>query len=100
MVRTILNESPLLKSFWPDVVNITCYIMNKALMGPILNKTPYEYCFGRKPNISHFHIFGCKCNFHNNDKENLDQLILNLMKLGLLDILYLAKPFMYLIEGL
>ena len=26
---------------------------------------------GRKPNISFFHIFGCKCFVLNNDKDNL-----------------------------
>ena len=47
--------------------------MNRALIRPILNKTPYELYFRRKPNISHFHIFGCKCYVHNNDKDNLDK---------------------------
>ena len=71
MTRIILNESPLPKSFWMDVVNVACYVMNRVFIRPILNKTPYELYFGRKPNISHFHIFGCK--FHNNGKDNLDK---------------------------
>ena len=61
------------KLFLTDVVNTTCYLMNRALIGPILNKARYELYFGRKPNISHFHIFGCKCYAHNNDKDNLDK---------------------------
>ena len=73
MARTILNESPLPKSFLSNVVNTTCYIMNRTLIRPILNKTPYELYFGRKPNISHFHIFGCKCYVHNNGKDNFDK---------------------------
>ena len=36
-----------------------------------LNKTPYEIWEGRKPNISHLHIFGCKCFVHNNGKDQL-----------------------------
>ncbi|XP_060200433.1 uncharacterized protein LOC132628684 [Lycium barbarum] len=39
--------------------------------GPILKKTPYELWTGKKPNISYFHPFGCKCFVHNNGKENL-----------------------------
>lgn len=34
-------------------------------------KTPYELFKGRKRNISHFHIFGCKCFVLNNEKDNL-----------------------------
>ena len=73
MARTILNKSPLPKTFWMDVINTTYYIMNRALIRPILNKMPYELYFGRKPNISHLHIFGCKCYVHNNGKDNLDK---------------------------
>ena len=47
--------------------------MNRALIKLILNKTPYELYFERKPNIFHFYIFGCKSYVHNNDKYNLDK---------------------------
>ena len=36
-------------------------------------RTPYELWHGRKPNISYFHIFGCKYFIHNNDKDNLEK---------------------------
>ena len=71
MVRIILNESPLPKSFWVKAMNIACYILNKALIRPILKKTTYKLYFERKPNVSHFHIFGCKCFVHNNGKDDL-----------------------------
>ena len=45
--------------------------MNKTLIRPILKKTPYELFNGWKPNISHLHVFGCKCFVLNNGKENL-----------------------------
>ena len=45
--------------------------MNRALIRPILNKTSSELYFGRKPNISHFHVFGFKCYVHNNGEDNL-----------------------------
>ena len=45
--------------------------MNKTLIRPILKKTPYELYKGRKPNIYHLHIFGCKCFVLNNGKDNL-----------------------------
>ena len=45
--------------------------MNRTLIRPILKKTPYELYNGRKPNISHLHVFGCKCLVLNNNKDNL-----------------------------
>jgi len=59
LARTLLNDSNLPKYFWADVVNTDCYILNRALIRPILKKTPYELYKGRKLNISHFKVFGC-----------------------------------------
>ena len=42
-------------------------MLNRTLIRPILKKTPYK---GRKPNISHFRVFGCKCFILNNGKDN------------------------------
>jgi len=71
MARTLLNDTNLPKYFWVEAVNNACYIMNKALIRPILKKTPYELYKGRKPNISHLHVFWCKCFVLNNGKDNL-----------------------------
>ena len=71
LARTLLNDSSLLKYFWPDAVNTACYVLNRVLVRPILKKTPYELYKGRKPNISHFKVFGCKCFVLNNDKDNI-----------------------------
>ena len=45
--------------------------MNRALIRFILKKTPYELYNGRKPSISHLHVFGCKCFVLNNGKDKL-----------------------------
>ena len=71
IARTLLNDTSLPKYFWAEAVNTACYIMNRALIRPILKKTPYELYNGRKPNISHLHVFGCKCFVLNNGKDNL-----------------------------
>ena len=47
IVRAILSESTLPKTFWVDSVNMASYVMNRALIRPILNKTPYKLYFGR-----------------------------------------------------
>ena len=71
MVRTMLIASKLPKHFWAQAVHTACYIMNRAMLRPMLKKTPYELLNGRVPNISHLRIFGCKCFVHNNDKDSL-----------------------------
>jgi len=42
LARTLLNDTNLPKYFWVEAVNTACYIMNRALIRPILKKTPYE----------------------------------------------------------
>ena len=67
----MLSESSLPKYFWADVVNTSCYVMNRVLIRQILKKTLYELFNGRKPNINHLRVFGCSCFVLNNGKENL-----------------------------
>ena len=69
IARTLLNDMFLSKYFWAEAINTSCYIMNRALIRPILKKTLYELYNGRKPNISHLHVFGCKCFVLSNDKK-------------------------------
>ena len=71
LARTILNDSSLPKCLWADVMSTAFYVMNRVLIKPILKKTPYELLNGRKPNITHMKVFGCKCYILNNGKDNL-----------------------------
>ncbi|KAG8633954.1 hypothetical protein MANES_18G143201v8 [Manihot esculenta] len=45
-------------------------MLREVLIRPLLNKTPYELWNGRKPRVSYFRVFGCKC-FILNNKDNL-----------------------------
>jgi len=79
LARTLLNDSKIPKYVWADVVNTTCYVLNRALIRPIFffkKKTPYELYKGRKPNIGHFKVFCWKYFVLNNDK-NLDKFDAN-----------------------
>ncbi|XP_070004735.1 uncharacterized protein [Nicotiana sylvestris] len=71
MARTMLLSSKLPQSFWPEAVNTTCYIINRCMTKPLVEKIPYELLKGRKPNISHLRAFGCKFFVHNNGKDSL-----------------------------
>jgi len=66
MARTMIHENNLAKHFWAEAVNTACYVQNRIYIRPLLNKTTYELFKGRKPNISYFHQFGCKCYILNN----------------------------------
>ena len=71
MTRTMLIASGLPRNFWAEALNTACYIINRCMIRPILNKTPYELFKGRKPNIMHLRVFGCKYFVHNNGKNAL-----------------------------
>jgi len=71
LARTMLSESSLPNYFWADAVSISCYVMNRVLIRPILKKTRYELFNGRKSNINHLRVFCCSYFVLNKGKENL-----------------------------
>ena len=71
LARTMLNQNYLPKYFWANAVNTIFYVLNKVIIRTLLKLTPYEIYKGRKPNISHLMVFGCKCFVLNNGKELL-----------------------------
>ena len=60
MARTMLAKSSLPKKFWAEAINTACHILNRAMVRPILNRTPYELLKGKKPNVSYFKTFRVK----------------------------------------
>jgi len=71
MIRTMLITSGLPRNFWAEAPDTSCYIINRCMIRSIFNKAPYELFKGRKPNIIHLRVFGCKCYVHNNGKDIL-----------------------------
>jgi hypothetical protein len=61
MARMMLNEHRTPRRFWADAISTACYISNRIFLRSILHLTPFEIHFGRKPFVSHFMPFGCKC---------------------------------------
>jgi hypothetical protein len=61
ITRTMLDEHRTHRSFCADAISTACYISNRIFLRSILHLTPSELRFGRKPSISHFRPFGCKC---------------------------------------
>jgi hypothetical protein len=61
MTRTMLDEHRTPRCFWADAISTVCYILNRIFLCSILHLTPFELRFDRKPSVSHFRPFGCKC---------------------------------------
>jgi hypothetical protein len=57
----MLDEHRTPRHFWPDAISTTCYISKRIFLCSILDLTPFELRFDRKPSVSHFRPFGCKC---------------------------------------
>jgi transposase InsO family protein len=61
MARSMLDEYKVSNSFCAKAINAACHASNRLYCHRFFNKTPYELLNGRKPNISYFRFFGCKC---------------------------------------
>jgi hypothetical protein len=61
MARTMLDEHGTPRRFWADAISTACYVSNRIFLRSILLLTAFELRFGRKPSVSHFRPFGCKC---------------------------------------
>nr|GEZ97562.1 retrovirus-related Pol polyprotein from transposon TNT 1-94 [Tanacetum cinerariifolium] len=57
--RNMLVDSKLPTTFWVEVVNTACYVLNRALVIKSHNKTPYELIRRRTPLIDFMKPFGC-----------------------------------------
>jgi hypothetical protein len=82
MARTMLDEHRTPRHFWADAISTACYIFNRIFLRSILHLTPFELRFGRKPYVSHFRPFGCKCfvlkcgNLDKFDSRSFDGILL------------------------
>ena len=57
----MLDDYGISQRFWVEAINTSCHASNRVYLHRFLKKTPYELLIGRKPNISYFRVFGCKC---------------------------------------
>jgi hypothetical protein len=59
--RTMLDEYNTSEKLWAEAINTACYASNRLFLQKFLGKTPYELLNGKKPDVSFFRVFGCKC---------------------------------------
>ena len=61
LARTMLDEYNTPETLWAEAINTACYASNRLNLHNFHGKTPYELLNGKKPDVSYFRVFGCKC---------------------------------------
>jgi len=64
LVRSMLLEKKIPKTFWPEAVNWTIYVLNRCPTFAVKDMTPEEVWSGVKPSVEHFRVFGCVAHIH------------------------------------
>ena len=57
----MLDKYNTSEALWVEAINTTCCASNLLFLQKFLGKTPYELLNGKKPDVSFFRMFGCKC---------------------------------------
>jgi hypothetical protein len=63
-VRSMLNGIGIAQELWAEVVYTTYYMVNRSLSSMLVDSTPHELWFGKKPSLSHIRVFGCDSFVH------------------------------------
>jgi hypothetical protein len=61
MARTMLDEYKTQDIFWAEAINVACHAINHLYLHKFYKKTSYELITCKKPKVSYFRVFGCKC---------------------------------------
>lgn len=85
MVRSMLSEKKIPKTFWPEAVNWTIHVLNRSPTLAVRNMTPEEAWSGSKPSVEHFRVWGCLSHVHVSDSKRikLDAKSLKCILLGI-----------------
>jgi hypothetical protein len=67
--RNMILTQGLELEFWGEAVNTTTYIKNRCPTNALNCKTLQEAWSGRKPDVSHLRVFGCKTFAHVPDEK-------------------------------
>ncbi|KAJ4817458.1 polyprotein [Rhynchospora pubera] len=59
MARSMLKSKGLPNQLWAEAVATTVYILNLSPTKAVLNQTPFEAWFERKPSVAHLRVFDC-----------------------------------------
>lgn len=73
-VRSMLGDSGLPKRFWAEALSTATYLKNRSPTKALEQLTPVEAWTGRKPNVRHLRVFGCRAFAHipRDERDKLD----------------------------
>jgi len=60
MSRCLMQDSGVPKELWAEACNTAAYIKNRSSHAALKGLTPEERWSGRKPNLNHLRVFGCR----------------------------------------
>jgi hypothetical protein len=67
--KNMILAQGLKLEFWGEAMNTTVYIKNRCPTKALDSKTPQEAWSGRKLDVSHLRVFGCKAFAHVPDEK-------------------------------
>jgi hypothetical protein len=67
--RSMILAQGLELAFWGEAMNTVVYVKNRCPTKALDSKTPEEAWSGRRPNVSHLRVFGCKAFAHVLDEK-------------------------------
>ena len=68
--RSMIAHAGLSNIFWAEAISCSSYVRNRLPTSALKEgETPYERWYGRKPDVSHFRVFGCMAYAHVPDCE-------------------------------
>lgn len=71
MVRCLLTEKNMPRSFWPEAAKWTCHVLNRSITNAVKDMVPEECWSGIKPNVGYFRVFGCIGHVHVPDQRRI-----------------------------
>ena len=67
---SMIAHAGLSNIFWAEAISAAAYVRNRLPTTTLKEREiPYERWYGRKPNVSHFRVFGCMAYAHVPDCE-------------------------------
>jgi hypothetical protein len=80
----MLHSSTLTVKLWAEASATAVYLLNRVPCKAVPTRRPYQAWHGRKPNVSHLHVFGCDAYalIPKDERTKLDPKDLNVNSFG------------------
>jgi len=84
MARAMVVHKDCPKFLWGEATTTAVYILNRCPTKSVINMTPYEAIWNKKPDISHLRVFGSMVYAHKTQekKDKLDETSIKCVLIG------------------